>query len=155
MIMHINSLSSLYSIAPGPPNSPIKPEAGLSPEQSNNAIDRVDATRAQIDNTRETVRQAATNTIERRTQRNNIETYIQSSSQATGKDESTISLYTPAPLEPIDVTDVRKFQRQAFRNEVSEIISNKVDSPQQALQQRIEAIVSERADEPNLIDVAI
>jgi len=49
-------LSSLYSIAPGASNSPIKPEAWLSPEQSNNAvdsvIDRVDATKLQIDNTR-------------------------------------------------------------------------------------------------------
>jgi len=64
-------------------------------------------------------------------------------------------LYTPEPLEPIDISDVRKFQRQAFRNGVQEIISNEIDTPQQALQKRIEAIISERADEPNLIDEAV
>lgn len=64
-------------------------------------------------------------------------------------------MYTPEPLEPIDISDVRKFQRQAFRNGVQEIISNEIDTPQQALQKRIEAIISERADEPNLIDEAV
>mgnify|MGYP000043441900 FL=1 len=81
--MEIGGGGNLYTIAPGTPTSPIKPELELTPEESNELVDRTldkveevqDAEQASQDLTRQTF----VGLVEAQLQQNNIERFIEAS----------------------------------------------------------------------------
>lgn len=154
--MEIPSLSSLYTVAPGTPNSPVRPKADLSFEESNNAVDsaldRVDQARETRDAQRDTVRGAAADIYEQQTTRNNAETYLRVTAEVNEQNDQD-TLISPAPASIIDVQDVRQAQRNMFRAQALDVNSNN-DSAQEQLRRTIEEASTPRQESP-LVDIQV
>lgn len=146
--MEIGSAGNLYTVAPGTANSSIRPEADLSFEESNDAVDN---TLSRVDDAQETqqaaqdlTRQTSASLVEAQLQQNNIERYIEAS---TDQEVNNNSLP--------DANDVLQAQQ------TNQLASSLSDTPirenetslQDQLQERINNIVDEGSDAQSPLDI--
>lgn len=148
----------LYSIAPGTANSPVKPQADLSFEESNKAVDqaadRVQQAKSTVENTRTAQRTAAADLYSSQQQNNAVDQYIQSYSQATGGSDNA-----PSSGGSLTYSDLQSLQRSANINQVATAVDNgdipqrPSESPADRLRDRIQNIVDERPSNLPAIDI--
>jgi len=143
--MEIGSTGNLYTIAPGTANSPIRPEADLTFEESNNAVDNTLDTINDVQDTRQAVqdqaRQTTVNLVEAQLQQNNIERYIEAS---TNEEVNESSLPSAGDV-------VKAQQTNQLANSLADAT---LENNQNSLQERIENIVGQ-GDEQSKIDILI
>lgn len=117
------NLGNVYSAAPGTSQSTIRPQAGLSFEESNAAVDRaVLRTQEAQENSQarqETRRSSATELYSARQQQNSVELYLSSYAQASGGTSSSTSSTTPLTYE-----NLQSASRAQAINEVTGTIDN-------------------------------
>lgn len=125
--MQVNSSSgNLYSVAPGTANSKIKPEANLSYEQSNAAVDKakdtVQEAKSNVQQAREARRTAAADVYQNQQQQKNVERYIESS---TGEESDSGSNLTYENLQSAS----RSYKASQLASAASEASSRTEERP--------------------------
>jgi len=143
--MEIGSVGNLYTLAPGTANSPIRPEAELSFEESNEAVDKtldkVSDVQDSKQATQDLKRQTTVDLVEIQLQQNNIERYIEAS---TGEEVESFN----------SVPSANELIRAQQTNSLSDIpLERDQNSPQDQLQERISNIVNDNGDTQSQLDI--
>ncbi len=148
--MEIGSVGNLYTVAPGTTNSPVRPEADLSFEESNEAVDntinRLDEVQDTQQATQDLTRQTAVSLIEAQLQQNNIERYIEAST-----DQEIDNNSLPGASDVLQAQ-----QTSQLANSLSDVpLERDQESLQDQLQERISNIVNEGSDTQSQLDILV
>ena len=132
--MEIGGGGNLYTIAPGTPSSPIKPELELTPEESNELVDqtlnRVDEAKEAEQASQDLTRQTFVGLVEAQLQQNNIERFIEASTDQDIDNES---------VGVSEIVDARQL------NETATNVENLAARPEQ---DRLETVNASPVQEP-------
>jgi len=146
--MDIGSSGSLFTIAPGTANSPIRPEADLTFEESNNAVDTtldtVNSVQVTQQASQDLTQQTAVNLVEAQLQQNNIERFIEAS---TNEEVNESALPSAS-----DVVNAQTANQVANSFTDSQLESDQ-NNLQSQLQERIEGIVGTDNNIESQIDI--
>jgi|GEM_PF-5326372 len=146
--MEIGSVSNLFTVAPGTANSPIRPEADLSFEESNEAVDntlnRVEDVQETQQASQDLTRQTAVSLVEAQLQQNNIERFIESSS-----DQEVDNNSLPSASDFLQAQ-----QTTQLANSLSDVpLGRDENNLQDQLQTRINNIVDEGNEAQSQLDI--
>ncbi|MFT6988934.1 MAG: hypothetical protein ACJASL_000900 [Paraglaciecola sp.] len=148
--MEIGNVGNLYTIAPGTANSPIRPEADLSFEESNEAVDntlnRVEGVQETQQASQDLSRQTAVSLVEAQLQQNNIERFIEASS-----DQEVDNNSLPGASDVLQAQ-----QTNQLANSLSDVpLGRDENNLQDQLQARINNIVDEGNQPQSQLDILV
>jgi len=158
---------NLFTIAPGTSTSPIRPELELTPEESNEVVDRtldtIDEVQSSQQASQDITQQAFVGLVEAQLQQNNIERFIEASTDQEVDNSNLANVSDLAEAQQLNET-VTSLQKAPSAPESESLLANNTDNSlvrldqenqQEQLQERIENIVDDGVKIQPVIDLLV